>query len=117
MQIKKKVKKAVKRAVARRAVRPRAKTIAATQTITEAEGDARFWLYDGGILANLNDLAAAFVTMTDDQFRHHADEEKNDFAAWTEHILCDAECARKLRAATTPRAARRVVLAALASYH
>lgn len=64
-----------------------------------------FWTTDGQILKNLEDLALAFASMHETVFLYHANEDKNDFANWVEHVLADSKTAAELRTATTPKKA------------
>ena len=83
--------------------------------VCAAEGDC-FWTTDGKILANLEDLAAAFAIMDDEVFLYHANKQKNDFADWTESVLSDADCAASLRRSRKPRSAKTVVIRHLKNY-
>lgn len=75
-----------------------------------------FWLHNGPTLTNLKDLHSAFPKMTDDQFKYHANNTKNDFAAWVEFVLLDPECANNLKKCTTKASARSYTLKALKKY-
>ncbi|MCX8147097.1 MAG: hypothetical protein N3D84_01370 [Candidatus Woesearchaeota archaeon] len=46
-----------------------------------------FYVHDGTILKNLNDLIKALDKMTDDIFYYHANKEKNDFSNWIRDII------------------------------
>ena len=43
--------------------------------------------------------------MNDDQFAHHVNAQKNDFAQWVSGVLCDEKCARALLKAKTKKGA------------
>lgn len=68
-----------------------------------------FWCNHGTILRNYADLAAAFADMTPEEFAHHANGEKNDFATWVEQVFGDKTLADKLRLLSTPEASQRMV--------
>ena len=48
-----------------------------------------FWVNNGPIVRNLNEMANALVDMKDEIFRHHVNEEKNDFGNWVRDALKD----------------------------
>jgi len=50
-----------------------------------------FYVKDGRILKNLNDLINSLDTMTDTVFSHHANCEKNDFSNWIRDIINEPE--------------------------
>jgi hypothetical protein len=55
-----------------------------------------FHLRNGQSLKNLGELYPAISNMNDDEFRHHVNAAKNDFANWIYHILEKKELANKL---------------------
>ncbi len=64
---------------------------------SEAPEDKRFVLNDGRILKDLKELADALEHMSDDVFRHHVNESKNDFGNWTKDVLLEKELAEDLQ--------------------
>jgi|SRR5687768_10087194 len=68
-----------------------------------------FWCNHGTVLRNLADLSAALSDMSAEEFAHHVNGEKNDFATWTEDVLGDATLANKLRLLSTAEASQRMV--------
>jgi hypothetical protein len=81
-----------------------------------APGDRCFWSCDGRVLADLRELGEALAEIEDDVFNHHVNDERHDFADWVEDVLCDGDCAKKLRETKSKHDAKRVVLDALALY-
>lgn len=79
-------------------------------------GGQCFWLHNGPSLSNLKDLHAIIPKMTQDQFTYHANDQKNDFAAWVEFVLMDPECAHNLKKCSNKSAARLCVQKALKKY-
>ncbi len=75
-----------------------------------------FWTTDGRVLKSLEDLVFAFGSMDDTAFVYHANESKNDFAEWVEHVLQDAACAEDLRKSKSKKKAHTVVKKHLKSY-
>lgn len=102
---------------------PATKKVAAKKTTTKkavplicAPTDKQFWTNDGQILADLITLADSFAAMDALLFNYHANEVKNDFADWVEHVLEDEACAKLLRKANTPKKAHGVVMRRLRHY-
>lgn len=58
--------------------------------------DKQFWCNDGRTLKNLAELEAALEEMSDDTFRYHATESKNDFSNWVRDVIGDEQLARDL---------------------
>ena len=98
--------------------RPRA---AATKTrgrrkpfVTAPPGNC-FWVHYGPILKDLRELRDALATqISDAQFAHHVEGDRNDFANWVDHVLAEKTCARALRKAKSVAEALRAVEATLA---
>lgn len=51
----------------------------------------------GRILRNMQELAEALATMTDDTFAFHSNVERNDFSNWVRDIIEDEKLARDLK--------------------
>jgi hypothetical protein len=60
-----------------------------------------FHLKNGRSLKSLEELYNAFQDMPEDEFNHHINPSKNDFANWIEHVLEDKDLADNLRSKTT----------------
>lgn len=84
--------------------------------LIKAPEDKQFWVTDGQILADLRALAESFSAMEKLVYRYHTENDRNDFADWVEHVLCDADCAMALRQASTPKQAKTVVIKRLKLY-
>jgi len=100
---KKTTKKPTKKKAVKKSVKKASKKISRRKTSKEliiAVGDQCFWIYEGPIIKDLNELARAFGDMQDYQFEHHT-QESNDFANWVEGVLDDKLCANSLRKART----------------
>lgn len=76
---------------------------------TTAEGEKCFWVNNGPILADINDLFRALDDMTDAQFAHHVMKGKNDFSLWVRDVLGHAACAKRLINAKTRASARKAI--------
>ena len=55
-----------------------------------------FWVNNGPILKNMEELANTLPDMAEDTFRHHVNNEKNDFSSWVRDIIGDANLANDL---------------------
>jgi hypothetical protein len=67
----------------------------------EAPKEEIFRLRSGEELKSLNELRKALSYMTDDEFSHHVNAERNDFAAWARQTLKKPELAEKISKAGT----------------
>ena len=57
-----------------------------------------FWVHDGPILSDMKELLSALKKdISNDQYLHHLEGGRNDFADWIEHTLGDRACAQELR--------------------
>lgn len=65
----------------------------------EAPEEHHFVVADGRKLKNIIELADALETMTEEIFRHHANEFKNDFAAWVKDVFYDHSLAEDISGA------------------
>lgn len=81
-----------------------------------AQPEHSFWTTDGQIFRSLHELAVAFGSMDETVFVYHANEAKNDFAEWVEHVLEDQACAADLRKAKNPKKAQLVTLKHVSLY-
>ena len=60
-----------------------------------------FYLRKGSIVHDLKELAEALKTMDDEEYNHHVNDERNDFADWVEHSLNKKKAAERMRKAKT----------------
>jgi hypothetical protein len=67
----------------------------------EAPKEQIFKLKSGGELKSLNELRKALSYMTDEEFSHHVNQERNDFATWARETLQNPELADKISKAKT----------------
>ncbi len=56
-----------------------------------------FYLLKGRTIHNLKELGKALQEMDDEEYNHHVNPERNDFANWTENSLGKKETAQKMR--------------------
>lgn len=64
--------------------------------LNDVHPDHYFWLADGRILKNLKELHQTLQTMDESIFRHHVNDEKNDFHNWVRDVHQDEALARDL---------------------
>ena len=55
-----------------------------------------FWVNNGPILRNLQEMAEAIAYMKAETFQHHVNGEKNDFSNWIRDVLRDEELAKSI---------------------
>ena len=55
-----------------------------------------FWVNNGHILKNLDELANALPEISDETFNHHINQGKNDFSAWINDVIGDKKLANDL---------------------
>ena len=62
----------------------------------EAPEEHHFVVADGRKLKNIIELADALETMSEEIFRHHVNEAKNDFSAWVKDVFYDHSLAEDI---------------------
>lgn len=55
-----------------------------------------FWVNNGSILKNIEELANALPDMAEEVFRHHVNSDKNDFSNWVKDVIGDQKLANDL---------------------
>lgn len=68
-----------------------------------------FWVHHGPVVASLQELRDALPLLSEEQFAHHVNEEKHDFAQWVEQVLQNKELAQKMRKSVTKRGLARLL--------
>lgn len=76
----------------------------------EAPEEHRFVVADGRKLKNIMELADALETMSEEVFRHHANDIRNDFSSWVKDIFYDHSMAEDIARAKNKLEAQVVVL-------
>jgi hypothetical protein len=76
--------------------RPQVEITIRKQALGEAPSESRFVVSDGRILKDLKELADALHDMSNDVFRHHVNEFRNDFSSWVRDVFNDQELAEEL---------------------
>ena len=62
----------------------------------EAPEEHHFVVADGKKLKNIIELADALETMSEEIFRHHANEFRNDFSSWVKDVFYDHSLAEDI---------------------
>ena len=62
----------------------------------EAPEEHHFVVADGKKLKNIIELADALETMSEEIFRHHANEFRNDFSTWVKDVFYDHSLAEDI---------------------
>ncbi len=73
----------------------------AKRILSNTPPEKAFWINNGPVLKNIIELANAARKLTPQQFTHHVNKAKNDFAKWAGEVVKDPELARKLRSIKT----------------
>ena len=68
----------------------------ARRYLSDAHPDQCFWVNNGQILKNLEELANALPEINEDTYKHHVNEEKNDFSKWINAVIGDQKLANDL---------------------
>ena len=66
------------------------------KVLGEAPVEHHFIVADGRKLKNIIELADALETMSEEMFRHHANEFKNDFSAWVKDVFYEHSLAEDI---------------------
>ncbi|MBI2142582.1 hypothetical protein HYU15_03815 [Candidatus Woesearchaeota archaeon] len=64
--------------------------------LCDCNSEQCFWVNNGPVLKNLDELAAAIKTITDEQFTHHVTSDRNDFSKWIAEVIGDMKLSREL---------------------
>jgi len=77
--------------------------------LKDAPPEKAFWVSNGWIIRNMEEIPAALENMSDETFVSHVNKDKNDFAAWVKEVLGDKSLAATLRLVRNRRSAIEVV--------
>ena len=83
--------------------------------LCDAAPEQCFWVNNGPILKNLEELANTIPQMSDETFKHHVNNEKNDFSAWVNDVIGDKKLANDLLSSKNKISAAKKVTARLNS--
>ena len=68
----------------------------AKKYLCDAAPEQCFWVNNGPIIKNMEELANFMPEISDDAFKHHVNSEKNDFSNWVRDVIGDAKLANEL---------------------
>ena len=88
----------------------RVEVVIKKKVLGEAPHEQHFVVADGRRLKNIIELADALETMTEDVFKHHANELKNDFSSWIEVVFKDRALAEDMKKAKNRMESQIVIL-------
>ena len=74
-----------------------------------------FWVNNGPILKNLEEMANVLPEMNDETFQHHVNSEKNDFSNWVRDVISDQKLANDLLSSRNKESAFKMVNSRLSS--
>jgi hypothetical protein len=81
----------------------------ANKLTVNTSDELAFYCNDGRVLRNLQELADALYVMSEDTYRYHSNDSKNDFAAWVRDVFGDARLSNELlRSSSRKQAADKV---------
>jgi len=81
-----------------------------------ATEDRCFWVNHGPTLKNLLELRDTLLEINENQFKHHVNKVRNDFADWVEGVLQDKKTALRIKKTKTKNSMLSVVEKALKDY-
>lgn len=68
----------------------------AARRLANVPQDKRFWVNDGKVLSNLEEMEKALWDMSDDAYFYHCNEFKCDFTNWVRDVIGDVTLAKDL---------------------
>ena len=68
----------------------------AKRILSNAAPGKVFWVNNGPVLKSIIELATAAQKLAPQQFMHHVNSAKNDFAKWVDEVIRDSELAKRL---------------------
>ena len=74
---------------------------AAEKMLADVPQDKQFWCQDNRVFKNMEELAIGLKAMSDETFRYHANETKNDFAKWVQEVVGDTRLSVALLRSST----------------
>ena len=74
-----------------------------------------FWVNNGPIVKNLDELANVLPVLNDEIFEHHVNKEKNDFSNWINDVIGDKKLANDLLSSRSKEAALKKISSRLNS--
>ena len=88
--------KTLEHAVRKNSKKQTIEVIIRKKILGEAPVEHHFVVADGRKLKNIIELADALETMSEEIFRHHANEFRNDFSSWVKDVFYDHSLAEDI---------------------
>ena len=85
--------------------------------LSDVQPEKSFWVSNGPIIRNLKEAAAVIRKLSPEQFVHHVNHEKNDFAKWFEEVIGDKILAQRVRMMKTKDAIAKTVAQRIVALH
>ena len=74
------------------------------RVLSDVAPEKCFWVNNGPIIKNIQELPQVLRSLDDVKYKHHVNENKNDFAKWVNDVLGDIVLAKELSNAKTKSA-------------
>ncbi|MEK6946644.1 MAG: hypothetical protein AABX32_03470 [Nanoarchaeota archaeon] len=68
----------------------------AKNILSNVPEDKVFWLNNGGVLRNLQELSSALADISEETFGYYVNNEKNDFKNWVNDVIGDKKLADEI---------------------
>jgi len=68
----------------------------AERYLCDVAPEQSFWVNNGPILKNMEELANYLPDISDDTFNHHVNSDKNDLSNWIKDVIGDEKLANDL---------------------
>ena len=81
----------------------------ARKRLADVPPEKQFWCSDGRSFKDLSELAAGLEQISEETFRYHANETKNDFSNWIRDVIGDEQLSRDLQKSLSRARAAQVV--------
>ena len=73
----------------------------AKRFLCDCPSEQCFWVNNGPVLKNISELSSALKNISDEQFTHHLNHDKNDFSKWIGEVFGDSDLEAALSKAKT----------------
>ena len=87
----------------------------AARFLGDTSSEQGFWLNNGPVLKNLEELSNALSQISKDAYGYHVNAEKNDFSKWVDDIIGDKKLANDLLSSRNKESAAKKVAARVSS--
>ena len=69
----------------------------ARSRLADVPPEKQFWCSDGRVFKNLAELVAGLEQISEETFRYHSNETKNDFSKWVSDVIGDRQLSRDMQ--------------------